>query len=132
MLIVGLTGGIGSGKTTVSNLFNDLGINVIDTDVIAHDLVNNDKSIVNEIISLFGDDILNEDNSINRKKLAAIVFSKKKYKQQLETVLHPKIRQQVKNRIQRYNMSSAPQNMSSLLSLYYLRQDLMTSSTEYS
>ena len=108
MLIVGLTGGIGSGKTTVSNLFKDLGINVIDTDIIAHNLVNNDKSIANEIISLFGDDILNDDNSINRKKLAAIVFSKKKYKQQLEAVLHPKIRQQVKNQIQNYNLSSVP------------------------
>ena len=108
MLIVGLTGGIGSGKTTVSNLFKDLGIDVIDTDVIAHDLVNNDKSIVNEIISLFGDDILNDDNSINRKKLAAIVFSKKKYKQQLEAVLHPKIRQRVKDQIQNYNLSSTP------------------------
>lgn len=108
MLIVGLTGGIGSGKTTVSNLFNDLGINVIDTDVIAHDLVNNDKSVVHEIISLFGNDILNDDDSINRKKLAAIIFSKKKYKQQLEAVLHPKIRQQVKKQIQNHNQNSAP------------------------
>jgi dephospho-CoA kinase len=108
MLIVGLTGGIGSGKTTVSNLFKDLGIDVIDTDVIAHDLVNNDKSTVHEIISLFGNDILNDDDSINRKKLAAIVFSKKKYKQQLEAVLHPKIRQQVKKQIQKFNLSSAP------------------------
>lgn len=108
MLIVGLTGGIGSGKTTVSNLFNDLGINVIDTDVIAHDLVNNDKSVVDEIVTIFGKNIFNDDDSINRKKLAAIVFSKKKYKQQLEAILHPKIRQQVKKQIQNFHLSSTP------------------------
>ncbi len=108
MLIVGLTGGIGSGKTTVSNLFESLGINIIDTDVIAHDLVNSDPSVLKEIVTLFGDDILNDDNSLNRKKLAKIVFNNKEYKQQLEDILHPKILDQVKNKIQNYKLRSTP------------------------
>ena len=108
MLIVGLTGGIGSGKTTVSNLFESLGINIIDTDVIAHDLVNSDPSVLKEIVTLFGDDILNDDNSLNRKKLAKSVFNNKEYKQQLEDILHPKILDQVKNKIQNYKLRSTP------------------------
>jgi len=108
MLIVGLTGGIGSGKTTVSNLFESLGINIIDTDVIAHNLVNSDPSVLKEIVTLFGDDILNDDNSLNRKKLAEVVFSNKEYKQQLEDILHPKILDQVKNKIQNYKLRSTP------------------------
>lgn len=108
MLIVGLTGGIGSGKTAVSNLFEKLGTNIIDTDIISHDLVNNDSSVLKEIVTLFGHDILNDDKSLNRKKLAKTIFSQKEYKQQLEAILHPKIRATVKNQIQNYALSSTP------------------------
>ena len=109
MLIVGLTGGIGSGKTAVSTLFKNMGVKIIDTDVIAHDLVNNQPSVLKEIVSLFGHDILNKDHSLNRKKLAKIVFSQKKYKQQLEAILHPKIHDEIQKQIQRYSLTTAPE-----------------------
>ena len=108
MLIVGLTGGIGSGKTTVSNLFKDLGIHIIDTDVIARDLVNHNASVLKEIVSKFGNDILKQDDSLDRKKLAKIIFNHKRYKQQLEDILHPKIREEVKTQIQNIQSSETP------------------------
>ena len=108
MLIVGLTGGIGSGKTTVSNLFADLGIDIIDTDVIAHDLVNHDPSILKQIVTLLGDDILQDDRTLDRKKLAKIIFSQKEGKQQLEGILHPKIRAVVQNQLQNCKSRDTP------------------------
>jgi len=108
MLIVGLTGGIGSGKTTVSNLFADLGIDIIDTDVIAHDLVNHEPSILKQIVTLFGDDILQDDRTLDRKKLAKIIFNQKQGKQQLEGILHPKIRAAVQNRLQNCESRDTP------------------------
>lgn len=108
MIIVGLTGGIGSGKTTVSNLFADLGIDIIDTDVIAHDLVNHDPSVLKQIVTLFGDDILQDDQTLDRKKLAKIIFSQKDGKQQLEGILHPKIRAVVQNQLQNCKSRDTP------------------------
>ncbi len=108
MLIVGLTGGIGSGKTTVSNLFADLGIDIIDTDVIAHDLVTHDPSILKQIVTLFGDDVLQDDRTLDRKKLAKIIFSQKEGKQQLEGILHPKIRAIVQNQLQNCKSRDTP------------------------
>jgi dephospho-CoA kinase len=108
MLTVGLTGGIGSGKTTVSNLFENLGVPVIDTDVIARELVNNNSSVLNEIVSIFGQTILNQDGTLNRKKLAQIVFHDIQQKQQLENILHPRIRIEVKIKIQSFNSNTCP------------------------
>lgn len=108
MLIVGLTGGIGSGKTTVSNLFADLGIDIVDTDVIAHDLVNHDPSVLKQIVTLFGDDILQDDRTLDRKKLAKIIFNQKEGKQQLEGILHPKIRAVVQNQLQNCKSRDTP------------------------
>lgn len=95
MLKIGLTGGIGSGKTAVSDLFEKLGIPVIDTDTIAHNLVDDDPKVLQEITESFGQDVLNLNGKLNRKKLAQIVFNVKDNKQQLEKILHPKIRSEV-------------------------------------
>lgn len=95
MLKVGLTGGIGSGKTSVSDLFENLGVPVIDTDIIAHDLVDNNTEVLQEIADTFGQDMLNLDGCLNRKKLAQIVFKVKENKQRLENILHPKIQHEV-------------------------------------
>jgi len=103
MLIIGLTGGIGSGKTAVSNLFSDLGIDIIDTDIISRELITNDKSTLDRIVDTFGNSILNSDSVIDRKKLASIVFTDKKKKQSLEKILHPSIRDEVSNQIQQLN-----------------------------
>jgi len=100
MLKVGITGGIGSGKTTVSNIFNDLGIEVIDSDVIAHQLIEKDQDVLREAVNTFGDSVLDNTGAIDRKKLARIIFSNKEKKQQLESILHPRIRQEVLRRAQ--------------------------------
>lgn len=95
MLRVGLTGGIGSGKTSVSDIFETIGVAVIDTDIIAHQLVNNDQSILQEIVNAFGNDVLDLNGQLNRKRLAQIIFKRKENKQQLERILHPRIKNAV-------------------------------------
>jgi len=103
MLIIGLTGGIGSGKTTVSNLFKNLGVPIIDTDVIARELVDNDHSVLEEITDAFGKIILDDDGLLDRNILAKIIFSEEHKKQQLENILHPKIRIKVEKAIKIYH-----------------------------
>lgn len=105
MLTVGLTGGIGSGKTTVSDLFQELGAAVIDTDIIARQLVETDNTILHRIIANFGNSILLDDGKqgrrkLDRKKLAKIVFDDEIAREQLESILHPAIRSLVRERIQ--------------------------------
>lgn len=91
MYRVGLTGGIGSGKSTVAGLFNELGVSIIDTDVIAHQITQPDGPAYQAIINAFGEDIVCSDKSIDRKKLADIIFYSKDKKYQLENLLHPLI-----------------------------------------
>jgi len=91
MFRVGLTGGIGSGKSTVANIFKQLGVSVIDTDDIAHQISSPDGPAYPAIIEQFGAGILSTDQTINRKKLADIVFNNVQKKQQLEAILHPLI-----------------------------------------
>ena len=108
MLIIGLTGGIGSGKTTVSNLFSNLGIQIIDTDIIAHELLNNSELVKDEIIDTFSKNVLDSDGYIDRNKLATIVFNDDYKKKCLEKILHPKIRLEVDTKIQNY-LTQQPQ-----------------------
>ena len=95
MLKIGLTGGIGCGKTTASKLFEQLNIPVIDADTIAHQLVEVGQPALSEIVLAFGSDILNIDGSLNRKKLSQLIFSDSLQKQKLEAILHPKIYQAI-------------------------------------
>ena len=108
MLKVGLTGGIGSGKTSVSSVFEKLGIPVIDTDVIAHDLVNNNESVLQQIADTFGTDVLKLNGELNRKKLAQLVFNDNENKQSLERILHPRIKSEVLHQIKRLSSSRNP------------------------
>ncbi len=89
MLKIGLTGGIGSGKTTAANLFHELGIPVIDADNIAHTLVSKGQPALREIVRNFGAAILDEDGSLDRDKLRDIIFSSPSQKKLLESILHP-------------------------------------------
>lgn len=90
-LRVGLTGSMGSGKTTVASIFKNLGAFVIDADEICRELSLPHQPAWREILDAFGTSILNEDQSIDRKKLAHIVFNDKTQKTQLENILHPKV-----------------------------------------
>ncbi len=91
MLKIGLTGGIGSGKTTVTQLFANLDVPIIDADVIAHQLCQPQQAGFQRIIQHFGNEMMTADGSLNRDKLRALVFSQPSQKQQLEKLLHPLI-----------------------------------------
>lgn len=92
MLTVALTGGIGCGKTTVCDLFAELGTPIIDTDLIARDLVEPGNQALEEISTYFGAGILHSNGTLNRQALAKITFGNVEKRKQLENILHPKIR----------------------------------------
>ena len=100
---IGLTGGIASGKTTVSDYFEKIGAHVIDADVISHDVTKPDGSAFNEIISSFGPDILNEDGRIDRKKMRSMIFNDVSKKEMLEEIIHPKVSQEIFKAINQSN-----------------------------
>ena len=91
-LVVGLTGGIGSGKSTVAKLFATHGIDIIDADVVSHQLSQPETSTFSDIVALFGRHVLKEDGSLDRGKLRKEVFQVPEKRKQLEAILHPPIR----------------------------------------
>ena len=91
MFSVGLTGGIASGKTTISNLFVELGVLVIDTDVISRSLLAPGEQAYRQVCAHFGQQILFDDGEIDRATLRNIIFSSPQQKSWLETMLHPLI-----------------------------------------
>jgi len=93
--IVGLTGGIGSGKTTVSDQFKALGVNIIDADIIAREVVAPKSHALGEIAHHFGETFINQDGSLNRALLRTRIFSNEGDKQWLNSLLHPLIRQKI-------------------------------------
>ncbi|GAB4289599.1 MAG: dephospho-CoA kinase [Methylophaga sp.] len=92
---VGLTGGVASGKSTVSDLFRDQGVMIIDADVIARDLLNKDSPCYQQVVRFFGSEVLLENGEINRAWLRDRIFSDSKAKQVLESIIHPRVRQEM-------------------------------------
>jgi len=99
MLRIGLTGGIGSGKSTVAALLTTRGVPVIDTDEIAHRLTEPGQPVCNEIVRVFGQDILDAIRRIDRNKLRERVFENAGERVQLEAILHPRIRKVVREKL---------------------------------
>jgi len=95
MFTVGLTGGIGSGKSTVADCFAALGVPVIDTDVLARDLTAPGGAALDAIRAAFGDAVMQADRSLDRAALRRRVFADAGARRQLEAILHPRIRQAV-------------------------------------
>jgi dephospho-CoA kinase len=95
-LIIGLTGGIGSGKSTVAALFAQHGAGIIDTDAIAHRLTQADGEAIEAIRAAFGDGYIANDGALNRARMRGLIFSDAAAKQRLELLLHPLIREQAK------------------------------------
>jgi dephospho-CoA kinase len=93
MYIVGLTGGIGSGKSTAAKFFNELGITIVDADIIARQVVEPGQPSLQKITEHFGSTILQSNGSLDRGKLREIIFSQPEEKQWLESLLHPVIYQ---------------------------------------
>lgn len=98
-LIVGLTGGIGSGKSTVAAAFRQLGITCVDADQIAREVVKPGTPALQQITAHFGGTILHSDNSLNRAALRKIVFGNPAEKNWLESLLHPLIRKTILDRL---------------------------------
>ena len=98
MLIVGLTGGVASGKTAVSQVLKEEGAYIIDADRIARELVQPHKPAWNELIRVFGKEILQEDGSLHRKKLADKVFADPRQRKLLNQILHPRIKEEMDRR----------------------------------
>lgn len=95
MLVIAVTGGIGSGKSTVTMLFQQHGVPIIDTDVIARDLVQPGQPALAEIQRVFGAQIIQADGQLDRAQLRERVFRDATARQQLQDILHPKIHAQV-------------------------------------
>ncbi|MEY8407651.1 dephospho-CoA kinase [Parasutterella excrementihominis] len=99
MKVIGLTGGIGSGKTTVSDLFEELGIEVVDADVVSRQLTAVNGGAMPEIIKHFGAEGASPDGSMNRKFIRELVFSNPVAKTVLENILHPLIRKECQHQL---------------------------------
>ena len=95
MLKIGLTGGIGSGKSTACGFFEKLQVPIIDSDIIARDLVRPGQPAQEQIIGVFGNDIINTMGELDRIKLRDLVFNDSDKRQQLEAILHPAIQQEI-------------------------------------
>jgi len=104
-LIVAVTGGIGSGKSTTARLFQERGAGLVDADAIAHELTLTGRPAHEQIVGRFGADYLATDGSLEREKLRSRVFSDPDARRALEGILHPSIRREVETRVR---ASSAP------------------------
>lgn len=99
MFIIGMTGGIGSGKSEALKIFESLNIKAIDLDKISKEITDTSHQAIEEIKLVFGDAIFDKDNRLDRKKLREIIFSEKDQKINLEKILHPKILEEVMKRL---------------------------------
>ena len=90
-LLVGLTGGMGSGKTLASSFFHELGAYIIDADIICRKLVEPGQPTLKEITDSFGEDIIDKSGNLNRKELGQLVFCDPNQREKLENILHPKV-----------------------------------------
>jgi dephospho-CoA kinase len=103
VLAVALTGGIGSGKSAVSGHFESLGVPVIDADVLAHQLVKPGSPALQEIQTLFGDEMVDPQGNLNRAALREVVFNDPAQRKRLEGILHPRIRQAMESWLKQQN-----------------------------
>ncbi|TDL77449.1 dephospho-CoA kinase [Rhodococcus qingshengii] len=99
-LVIGLTGGIASGKSTVSNMLKEMDITVIDADVEARLAVEKGETAYQKIIAEFGDDILLDTEEIDRVKLGSIIFHNAEKRQLLNGIVHPEVRKRMNNQVE--------------------------------
>jgi len=99
MLVIGLTGGVASGKTTVSEVLREEGATLIDADQIARELVQPQTPAWQEVVRAFGNEILDRDGSIHRQKLASLIFSNPRQRSLLNRILHPRIKEEIGRRL---------------------------------
>ncbi|MDI6703213.1 MAG: dephospho-CoA kinase [bacterium] len=102
-IVVGVTGGLGTGKTTVANIFKKFRAKIIDVDKIAKEVVSTNGPTLAAIIKCFGEDVLNKDKTLNRKRLASVVFESDDLLRKLEGITHPVIKSKIKKELNGLN-----------------------------
>mgnify|MGYP000244701243 CR=1 FL=1 len=102
MKLLGLTGGVGMGKSTAARFFEELGLPVVDTDRLAHELTTPGQPALQQIIQHFGSQFLNADGTLNRRAMAEKIFANSAARKTLENILHPLIRAAWKTTVQRW------------------------------
>jgi dephospho-CoA kinase len=100
MLLVGLTGGIGSGKSTVARFLGERGAVIVDADVFARDAVGAGSDAFDAVVRRFGDEVVGPDGELDRPRLASIVFADRAALADLEAIIHPEVRRMIADRIQ--------------------------------
>jgi dephospho-CoA kinase len=108
ILLVGLTGGIGSGKTAVSDLLGQLGAGVIDTDLISHQITAPNGKAIPAIRHEFGPEFINNDGALDRPKMRALVFAQPEARKTLEVITHPLIRQEAVKQAEELSKAGVP------------------------
>lgn len=107
MIVIGLTGGIGSGKSEVSRMLKEFGAEIIDADRVGHEAYLPNTETYDKVVAEFGDDILQTDGAIDRKKLGARIFVEPEARERLNAIVHPRMYAMVEERIQRLREQSA-------------------------
>ena len=107
MIVIGLTGGIGSGKSEVSRMLKEFGAEIIDADRVGHEAYLPNTETYGKVVAEFGDDILQTDGAIDRKKLGARIFAEPEARERLNAIVHPRMYAMVEERIQRLREQSA-------------------------
>ena len=125
ILVVGLTGGIGSGKSTVADLFAARGAPVVDADAISRDLVEPGRPALAAIVAQFGTELLDADGRLDRRRLREAVFEDPKARTRLEAILHPRVRATIRERIQALDGSHPYCIVASPLLIESAMQDLV-------
>ncbi len=103
MLSIGLTGGIGSGKSTVAELFAKKGLPIIDADVIARNLVTPGSQALSKIVATFGPGIIAQNGELDRGKLRSIIFADDVLREKLNAILHPRVQREIREQIKHLN-----------------------------
>lgn len=108
MLLIGLTGGIASGKTLVSDRFAELDVPVVDADVIAREVVRPGSNGLQAIVEVFGNDILDDSGALDRAALRQYIFGNELARQQLNALLHPRIRKRSQHKLEALASKGTP------------------------
>ena len=108
MMLCGLTGGVGMGKSTAAGFLLAQGVRVVDTDDLAHQLVQSGQPALVEITKTFGEEMLSAAGELNRAKLAARVFADPVARRQLEAILHPRIRARWQSQVEQWRRENLP------------------------
>ena len=107
MRIIGLTGGIGSGKSTVAQFLAELGAIIVDADIVGHEVLKYDNEVQLRVVHAFGREIIGADDEIDRRKLGEIVFGDPEARTKLNRIIHPRMYDMVKTRLEEYRQQAA-------------------------